>query len=243
MIQKFIIHGSQMEYGKHLDNLYNCHNILFKHDIMYYPTSYAIPKSEVIKQEFTIHHFIYYLIHGAVTIHKRRSRRFTEWEVYELIEDNMYKAHDFYLNQLYNKFKMYNLYKYLYLINSENIISFILDINNLHYNLMPTDTIDFDFINLTEEDLIYYNEKLLYSYFADDIDVIKSICNNNLKCADNKKTSNNGIGLVDFYKQTIAKERLQHYEAELIEKTWHPSRLIDWCFDNEEKNDIGVITH
>ncbi len=243
MIQKFIIHGSQMEYGKHLDNLYNCHNILFKHDIMYYPTStsYAIPKSELINQEFTIHHFIYYLIFEAVKIYKRQSKRFTEWDVYDLIEDNVYKAHDFYLSQLFDtKFKIYNLYKYLYLINSENIISFILDINNLHYNLMSTDSIDFDFINLTEDDLINYNEELLSSYF--DIDVVKNMCKcNNLKCFDNTKSSNNGIGFVNFYKQTIAKERLQQYEAELIEKTWHPSRLIDWCFDNEEKNDIGLI--
>jgi len=48
------------------------------------------------------------------------------------------------------------------------------------------------------------------------------------------------INFVYFYKQTVSKERLKKYEAELIEKTWHPDRLMDWCFDLEEKNDFAT---
>lgn len=32
--------------------------------------------------------------------------------------------------------------------------------------------------------------------------------------------------------------RFTEYEAELIEKTWHPDRLVDWCFDIEDKKDF-----
>ena len=49
------------------------------------------------------------------------------------------------------------------------------------------------------------------------------------------------INFIDFYKQTIAIERLTKYEEELIMKTWHPSRLFNWCFTNEDKNDFGII--
>jgi hypothetical protein len=36
-----------------------------------------------------------------------------------------------------------------------------------------------------------------------------------------------------------AQERLKMYEEELIMKTWHPNRLMDWCLDIEEKNDFA----
>ena len=42
-------------------------------------------------------------------------------------------------------------------------------------------------------------------------------------------------------RQDIAKERLDIYLEDLIKETWKPSRLIDWCFDNEDKKDFNII--
>ncbi len=232
MIQKFITYDSKMEYGKRVENLYNCHNIIFKNNIMlYYPTQ-GINQSDVRQQEFTIHHFIYYLIHEAVIIFKRRSKRFTEYEVYELIEENMFNAYDFYLINLFDKFR--KLYDYLYPTHNKQFISLlILKLNNLYYKLMPIYLLT-DFTIFTKEEVI--------NYLDDDNDTLRFIqlIHNDMKYVEkyNQNTSNTDIDFVEFYKQTIAKERLQIYESELIEKTWHPDRLINWCFDNEEKNDI-----
>jgi len=33
---------------------------------------------------------------------------------------------------------------------------------------------------------------------------------------------------------------LNNILEELIEKTWHPSRYIDWCLDNEDKSMLGL---
>ena len=41
-------------------------------------------------------------------------------------------------------------------------------------------------------------------------------------------------------RQEIAKERLDIYLEELIKETWKPSRLIDWCFDNEDRQDFNL---
>lgn len=38
----------------------------------------------------------------------------------------------------------------------------------------------------------------------------------------------------------VAMKNMLKYEKELIAKTWHPSRFVDWCLDHEEKSDIGV---
>jgi hypothetical protein len=41
----------------------------------------------------------------------------------------------------------------------------------------------------------------------------------------------------DSYRQSIATKRLNLFRKELIERTWHPSRLC-WCLDYEEQRDI-----
>lgn len=250
IVEKFITHGSQIKYGKRLNNLYNSHNILFKHDetFMWYPTR-SIEQPKVKRQEFTIHHFIYYLIDEAVKILKRRSKRYTVYEVYELIEYNMFEAYKIHLDQLFDK-----IYDYLYPTHNEKIISFILNLKNafiINSNWLTVHSIEYtDFANWTKDDLVHYlNIRMMYcgsdnddnEDYPDNLYLIHCIYNNILLYIEqsNEFTLNDAIHFVDFYKQTIANSRLKTYEEELIEKTWHPSRLL-YCLDNEDKNDIGI---
>ena len=38
------------------------------------------------------------------------------------------------------------------------------------------------------------------------------------------------------YQNILKKLRFDHYHEELIQKTWHPSRFMDWCVDEEDKS-------
>lgn len=40
--------------------------------------------------------------------------------------------------------------------------------------------------------------------------------------------------------KTSIKQRTDLYKEELVEKTWHPSRLFPWCLDIEELEDFGI---
>ena len=35
----------------------------------------------------------------------------------------------------------------------------------------------------------------------------------------------------------IKKLKFKQIEQELIQKTWHPSRFVDWCLTEDEKNE------
>ena len=68
------------------------------------------------------------------------------------------------------------------------------------------------------------NKPILNMY----IDILKS-CYNNLR---------NEMLLHDLEdKIEFKKKQLDCYVKELMEKTWHPSRVLDWCLDTEEKNE------
>lgn len=43
-----------------------------------------------------------------------------------------------------------------------------------------------------------------------------------------------------FVKKAL-KERVELYKEDLMIKTWHPKRLLTWCFDLEELSDFGPI--
>jgi len=253
LLAKFIQQYSQIKikYGKRLNNLYNCHNILFKSDkiIIWYPTQ-SMEQSEVKQQEFTIHHFIYYLIVEAVKINKRRSKRFTEYDVYELIEANVFQAYELHLEDLFDK-----IHSYLHPTHNEKNLSFVLNLKNIFNNglsllssyWLTARALEYiDFGNWTKEDLMYnlinrienYND----NFKQDDFYIVDCIYKQILNHFNIYKqfTFQDFINFVDFYKQTVSKERLKKYEAELIEKTWHPDRLMDWCFDIEEKNDFAT---
>lgn len=228
LMQKFITYDSSMEYGKLVNNLYECHNIIYKKNLMYYPTR-SIIDAEIIKQTFTIHHFIYYLIYEAVRIIKRRSKHFTEYDVYELIEDNMIHAYNCYAVPMFDK--MRSLYNYMHPNKADIIVSALFKRLMQSPNYAIT-----DFTSLTKDDLMMH-------YTNDDCLIDFDFICNNIKYIDiynQNHNDSNDVDFVEFYKQTVANERLQIYEAELIETTWHPDRFMDWCFDNEEKNDIDI---
>lgn len=229
LIQKFITYDSQMEYGKRVNNLYECHNIIYKKGIMHYPVRSLLIIDAVIKQEFTIHHFIYYLIYEAVRIIKRRSKHFTEYDVYELIEDNMFHAYNCYAVPMFDK--IHSLYNYMY-PNKADIFDIIISALFKRLIQSPNNAIT-NFVALTKNDLMIH-------YTNDDCLIDFDFICNNIKYIDiynQNHNDSNDVDFVEFYKQTVAKERLQIYEAELIETTWHPDRIMEWCFDNEEKND------
>jgi len=41
--------------------------------------------------------------------------------------------------------------------------------------------------------------------------------------------------IVENYKKTQSKKQLQEIKKELLEITWEPSRIMDWCLDEEDK--------
>lgn len=251
VLYKFISQYSQLEYGKRLNNLYNCHNLIFKNDEnnIWYPTN-GMEQPEVKQQEFTIHHFIYYLIAEAVKINKRRSKSFTEYDVYELIEHNMFNAYELKLGQLFDE-----MHDYLYPTHNEKILSFVLKLKNVlndRFRVIPSwltaASLEYiDFGNWTEEEFMYYlsirvdNDKNHYDFDHGNLYIVDCIYKRILKYINiyNEFSLNDVINFIDFYKQTVTKEYLQKYEEELVMKTWHPSRLMDWCLDIDEKNDFA----
>ena len=40
--------------------------------------------------------------------------------------------------------------------------------------------------------------------------------------------------------RALAVKQCKSIKGELMEKTWHPSRVWDWCFDEDEKREIGL---
>ena len=37
------------------------------------------------------------------------------------------------------------------------------------------------------------------------------------------------------YEKELKNLRFEYYHEELIQKTWHPSRFMEWCIDEEDK--------
>jgi len=35
------------------------------------------------------------------------------------------------------------------------------------------------------------------------------------------------------------KKRVNIYKEELIARTWHPELFMDWCLDDDEKDELG----
>jgi hypothetical protein len=120
-----VVKSSKTNYENCINNLYNCHRILFKHQFLWYHTL-VISQYEVSQQEFTIHHFIYYLLAEAVKVYKRKSKLFTNYDILDLIEMNLYNAYELYMNDLFNK-----IHNYLLPTFNKKVISFVLRINGI----------------------------------------------------------------------------------------------------------------
>lgn len=221
-----------------LNEIYRCHKIIFKNNKLWYP-SRSICQIDIAKQKFTIHHFIYYLITESVKVIKRNSKRFTDYDILDLLVMNIKNAYDLHEKNLINK-----LYEYLYpTCNFELLpLTYIIfkklfkTITNSVYGLK--NLIYLNFTKWNEHDLIYnLNYEIENSSVIETqllITLISSITIENNNCYTLEEVKS----FIRLYEQRRAQERLKLYEEELIMKTWHPSRLIDWCFDNEDKNDF-----
>lgn len=249
----YIIKLRKCLYETSINNLYNCHRILFKHQELWYPTS-VISQYEVSQQEFTIHHFIYYLLAEVVKVYKRKSNRYTNYDILDLIEMNLYNAYQLHMNDLLNKIN-----DYLLPTTNTKALSFVMILSNMfsadldkNSSWLSTYFIEYsNFTNWSEHDLMYH----LILRFEKDIEkctitytpyqyatVIDCLYEEIMIYIDEYKEIKleEFIHFINTYRISISKERLKKYEEELIMKTWHPSRLVNWCFDNEDKNDIGM---
>lgn len=223
-----------------LNEIYRCHKIIFKNNKLWYPST-SMCQIDITNQNFTIHHFIYYLITEAVKVIKRNSKRFTDYDVLDLLEMNIKNAYDLHEQNLINK-----LYDYLYptckfeLLPLTHLIfkKIFKTITNYIYGLKIL--IYHNFTKWNEHDLIYnltydienssINETQLLIVFIGSITIENT--------SNSRYTLEEVKSFIRLYEQRRTQERLKLYEEELIMKTWHPSRVIDWCFDNEDKHDF-----
>lgn len=228
------------EKWNNLDELYNCHKIVFKKNKLY--PMFSRTGIDDITQEFTIHHFMYYLIAEVVKVFKRNSNRFTEYDIIDLLIMNIETAYEIHLDNLIQK-----IYDYLYPTANLKILSNIfLIFKKIFIGVYGYDEIiklinHYDnFTYYTECDLLY---NLMYCIESLPVDrsfiniiyyqIIEEINENG------SFTMNDVVQLIETYKQTRTHERVKIYEEELIMKTWHPNRLMGWCLDIEEKNDFA----
>lgn len=101
---------------------------------------------------------------------------------------------------------------------------------NINYLLMPTINFPLNFIFWTKE---FFTDTLIDYYNNNNI-VYSSFINNINDYINKDKLKN---FMLSYYIK-YSKEKLIKYEKELIEKTWHPDRLFNWCLDECEKKDF-----
>jgi hypothetical protein len=222
------------EKWKNIDELYNCYKIVFKNNKLYPGLNWSM--DDDIRQEFTIHHFIYYLIKEVVKVFKRNSKHFTDYDIIDLLIINVKTAYEIHLDYLMN-----NIYDYLYpTANLQTLSNIFLTFKPVIKRICEYNTSILQIINNYENFTTWTEYDLLYNLmdyhetpepFDSIIDIIYYEINVDIYDV---------IQLITAYKQTRAQERLKKYEEELIAKTWHPNRLMDWCLDMEEKSDFAV---
>lgn len=236
---------NRIDYSKtwnNIDELYNCYKIIYKNNKLYPQLNGR--GIDDITQEFTIHHFIYYLIKEVVKVFKRKSKRFTEYDIIELLIMNVQTAYEIHLDNLINK-----LYDYLYPTANLQIISNIFlifknipetFISGYSHSIASAINNYCNFTTWTEYDLLYNLIDYIETLEDKDDSIISLIyyeITENIK--DGKCSMNDVIQLIQTYDQMRTQERLKKYEEEFIMKSWHPTRLMDWCLDIEEINDFA----
>lgn len=222
------------EKWNNLDELYNCHKIVFKNNKLYPGMNWSM--NDDITQEFSIHHFIYYLIKEIVKVFKRNSKHFTEYDIIDLLIMNVNAAYEIHLDNLMNK-----IYDYLYpTTNLQTLSNIFLIFKPVIKNICQYKREIINIINNCEKFTMWTEYDLLYNlidYHETALEPTDSI----IDIIYYEITTNlyDAIILVRTYQQARAQERLKIYEEELIVKTWHPVRLMDWCLDIDEKNDFA----
>lgn len=221
------------EKWRNIDELYNCHKIVLKNNKLYPHLNWSIPND--ITQEFTIHHFIYYLIKEVVKVFKRNSKHFTEYDIIDLLIINVNASYEIHLDNLMNK-----IYDYLYpTANLQTLSNIFLTFKPVIKKICQYNTAIIKMINNFENFTTWSEFDLLYNLmdYHETLEPIDSIID--IIYYEIELDMYDVIQLIRTYKQTRAQERLEKYEEELIMKTWHPQRLMDWCLDIEEKNDFA----
>jgi hypothetical protein len=250
------------EKWNNLDELYNCHKIIFKNNKLQPQLNRCIYGDD-ITQQFTIHHFMYYLIAEVVKVFKLNSKRIIEYDIINLLIMNIETAYEIHLD-LYDLIDLLimnieiayeihlcslitKIYEYLSpKVNIQILSNLFLIFKKISIGVYTHDEImkiinNYDnFTEWTECDLLYnlmycieslqVNRTLIHIIYYQIVENINE--NGNF-------TMNDVIKLIETYKQIQMQERLKIYEEELIMKTWHPNRLMDWCLDIEEKNDFA----
>lgn len=98
-----------------------------------------------------------------------------------------------------------------------------------HKNIYPDDFLSlFNRINdLKIYDLYWYNLSL-----NPNISILFVREYNKYLYFDQLSLNNfNGMYYQNLIQKNIKKERIKIFEEELIKKTWHPSRVVEWCFE------------
>lgn len=228
-----------------INEIYNCYKIVFDEDKLWPRYSYNISTSNM---EFTIHHFIYYIVRMQSNAFKMVSSIIDDYDILEIYIINIRLGYEEHLNNL-----IYKLYDYLYPTGDINILPCIfISLKNM-FNYIRDDIImskqnnsyfttwdEYDllstleyYINISpgENEVEYKNDLIgssMYYTIMNDI-------------SNNKYTIKEFNMIIDIYNKKRNNERLKIYEEELIVKTWHPNRLINWCLDVDDKLDIGII--
>ncbi len=95
------------------------------------------------------------------------------------------------------------------------------------------------FIELIFGNIFSYQNKILGTYLGIDNNkktITLKYCNNKLLIHQLLYYKHQ---MLNFYSlQYLNNLKTRYIEKELIEKTWHPNRFMDWCLDIEEKADF-----
>lgn len=102
--------------------------------------------------------------------------------------------------------------------------------------IFPSNFIWWDEMDLIESGYEYYNLSQVYD------DSLYSMIHNKIYSYVNfYKLGGILKCLFIYYYMSLSKERLSIYEEELIQETWKPSRLINFCLSEDEKMDIEMV--
>lgn len=216
-----------------IDELYHCHENVLRKDKLYPRYNKRDSSINDPSMDFTIHHCIYYFVRIQSNAFKMISSINDEYDILEIFQEIISVGRKIHLDKL-----IYNIYDYLYPTTDFYKISTIfISLKNIDFiiNLDIHHDLDVKFTNWDEYDLLnelnYYIES-----FNDDVDYDYNKMNDTLNHV------NDCIILITEFNQKKASENLKIYEEELMVKTWHPDRLIDWCFDVDDKKDIGITS-
>ena len=148
------------------------------------------------------------------------------------------------LMPLYQIFQQ-SLVKGTYLPYHSNFHAYILssDLKWMKTNSMNSIIFPQRFMYWTPDDLI---QQAIKYYCLDSVDddslysIIHSQIYSFINVADPECSDGIKHAMIYYY-MSLSKERLNLYEEELIQETWKPSRLFEFCLSEDEKMDFEMV--